>query len=396
MVVKKSFRTLTAFATAFLLSLAVWSVVAAQESTPESTPEATVSERPFLGVRLENVDDTVVIRAVVADSAAAEAGLQEEDVLTAVNGTDVASASEVADLISGLNPGDIVTIDYTRDGESSSVDVTLGVTTAEAGAVRGLPRGERGLRGLMGIGINYNAEDQTLEITELSEDNPLYAAGLRAGDTITAINGEPIELSTLPELLAGSDGTVTLTVDRDGETLDIDVTLSDFGPFGMALPFDFGNRGRGNGRGDGLPFDFNGMPFGMFSNQSWLGVTFVNLDEETAAEHEVDQTEGALITEIMPGSPAETAGLQANDVVTAVNGEPVNEEWTLRDRLAAYEPDDTVTLDVLRDGESQQIEVTLGQPQTAADMMPFFNFGDLGSQLPDNHPPITSDGQPNI
>ena len=394
---KKSFRALTVLASALLLIVAVWSVAAAQEATPESTPETTVTERPFLGVRLEDVDDTVVIREVVAGSAADDAGLQVDDVITAVNGTAVTSGSEVSDLISALAPGDTVTIDYTRDDESASVDVTLGAATAQAGVERGFPRGERAMRGMMGIGIAYNAEDQTLEITELSEDNPLYAAGLRAGDVISAINGEPLEMSSLPGILADSDGTLTLTVERDGETLDIDVSVSDFGPFGMGMPFDFGNGGR-SGRGNGLPFDFHGMPFGMFGHQSWLGVTFVPLDEETAAEHEVDQTEGALITEVASGSPAETAGLLANDVVTAVNGEPVNEEWTLRDRLAAYEPDDTVTLDVIRVGETQQIEVTLGQPELAADMMPFFNFdfGDLGSQLPENHPPITNDGQPNI
>ncbi|MBC7871267.1 MAG: PDZ domain-containing protein, partial [Chitinophagaceae bacterium] len=101
-----------------------------------------------------------------------------------------------------------------------------------------------------------------------------------------------------------------------------------------------------------------------------LGVAFVNLDETTAAEYNVDVTEGALITQVEAGSPAETAGLQENDIVTAVNGEVVDAEHTLADRIYAYEPEDVVTLDVLRAGETQQIEVTLGQGEQRSGLMP--------------------------
>src|SRR5690606_32840166 len=98
-----------------------------------------------------------------------------------------------------------------------------------------------------------------------------------------------------------------------------------------------------------LPFSFR-VPM-MAQPGVRLGVTIVNLNAETAAENEVDVTEGALIMDVEDESPAADAGLQTGDIITAVDGDLVDEERTLRDRLFAYEPDDTVTLTVLRDGE---------------------------------------------
>jgi S1-C subfamily serine protease len=93
-----------------------------------------------------------------------------------------------------------------------------------------------------------------------------------------------------------------------------------------------------------------------------------------------------LITEVVEGSPAAEAGLQVGDIVTAVDGDRVDFEHTLRDRLFAYEPGDTVTLDVLRDGETLQIQVTLGEPQMGG-FLPFPPlFGEPGPQQPMNPP----------
>jgi S1-C subfamily serine protease len=406
------FKALILLGAVLLLSFSLWGIAAAQDdpdATPESTPEAeveteTTSERAFLGVSLEEVDGDVVIREVVAGSAAEEAGLQVDDVITAVNGEEVSGVNDVADAVGALAPGDRVTIDYSRDDESFTVEVTLGSAPEEIDSTRGGDRGgrggregQRGQRGQRGfnllneLGISYNAEDQTWTIESLSENSPLYEAGLREGDVVTAINGEPADPASLIRLLMSGDEDLTLTVERDGEEQEIVISAEDLGLLGMGGMFNFGEGfDLPFGRGRGM------MPFQIFGGNGWLGITYLNLDEQVAEEQGVDATEGALVTEVNADSPAEEAGLQVNDVITAVNGEAVDEEHTLRDRLIAYEPDDTVTLDVLRDGETQQIEVTLGEPSGIAGMMPFFHFG----QIPDNMIPAAPERgtttEPNI
>ena len=189
------------------------------------------------------------------------------------------------------------------------------------------------------------------------------------GDIITAFDGEAYTPETLAEYLDSleDDAEVTLSVLREGDSEEISVPAEALREL-TRLSFDLG---RGSG-----PFRF-GMPgLALGAPQVYLGVTFVQLNEETAAEHGVDVTEGALIVEVDPDSPAASAGLQVDDIITAVDGDVVDEERTLRDRLFAYEPDDTVTLTVLRDGETIEIDVTLEQARASVfrgrSLMPFF------------------------
>ncbi|WP_322801694.1 S1C family serine protease [Thermoflexus sp.] len=98
------------------------------------------------------------------------------------------------------------------------------------------------------------------------------------------------------------------------------------------------------GRGPGTP-----APTRPPSGAPWLGVRVI---------HEAD---GARVLEVLPGSPAEEAGLRPSDRITAVNGELVNDRHPLPDLLRRYRPGDTVRLTVVRDGEERTVSVTLGR-----------------------------------
>ena len=63
---------------------------------------------------------------------------------------------------------------------------------------------------------------------------------------------------------------------------------------------------------------------------------------------------------IVADSPAADAGLKAEDIITAIDGQAIDREHPLDLVLLTHAPGDTVTLTVLRDGASQSIEVTLG------------------------------------
>jgi membrane-associated protease RseP (regulator of RpoE activity) len=68
----------------------------------------------------------VQVQAVAPGSAAADAGLQANDVITAVDGKAVTSPAELAKAVQSHDPGDQVTITYTRNGTSATVNVHLG------------------------------------------------------------------------------------------------------------------------------------------------------------------------------------------------------------------------------------------------------------------------------
>jgi 2-alkenal reductase len=70
---------------------------------------------------------------------------------------------------------------------------------------------------------------------------------------------------------------------------------------------------------------------------------------------------GVLVQNVLPGTPAHTAGLRPGDVIIAVNDTTIDEEHPLINVLLDYQPGDTVRLTVLRDGRRLQMQVTLAE-----------------------------------
>jgi putative serine protease PepD len=87
---------------------------------------------------------------------------------------------------------------------------------------------------------------------------------------------------------------------------------------------------------------------------AYLGVS---LEDDGAAE----------LMSVRGGSPAARAGLQPQDVVTAVNGNSIDTGDELRDAIDARKPGDRITLTIERSGEERTVQVTLGQRPATAD-----------------------------
>ncbi|MFR1639663.1 MAG: S1C family serine protease [Eggerthellaceae bacterium] len=80
------------------------------------------------------VDSGAYIAAVNSGSGAAEAGLQEGDIITKFDGNNVESASDLMLDVRSKNPGDKVTLEVNRNGETKQVEVTLGSDESAQGA----------------------------------------------------------------------------------------------------------------------------------------------------------------------------------------------------------------------------------------------------------------------
>ena len=92
-----------------------------------------------------------------------------------------------------------------------------------------------------------------------------------------------------------------------------------------------------------------------------LGVTIQPLTADLSESLGLKQTEGAVVSSVAPGSPAERAGVKRGDVITAFNGQTVHDTNTLRNRVADATPGSSGTLTVIRDGAERQLHVELGE-----------------------------------
>jgi len=111
---------------------------------------------------------------------------------------------------------------------------------------------------------------------------------------------------------------------------------------------------------------------GKFS-RPYLGVRYIPLTADVANEYDLKVQNGAYIApssdpttapSIVPGSPAESAGLQERDIITELDGTKIDSSHSLTSLLDQHQPGDKVTLTIIRDGDSKQVDVTLGAAPT--------------------------------
>jgi S1-C subfamily serine protease len=94
-------------------------------------------------------------------------------------------------------------------------------------------------------------------------------------------------------------------------------------------------------------------------NPGYLGISGGDVPPEAAEAFDV--TQGAAVDEVVPGSPADDAGLQPGDIVTELDGEEIESFAGLRSRILLHQPGDEVTITYERDGQREQATVTLGE-----------------------------------
>jgi serine protease Do len=95
--------------------------------------------------------------------------------------------------------------------------------------------------------------------------------------------------------------------------------------------------------------------------RGYLGVTIQNLNPDLAKAFGLNQGGGALVGDVSPGSPGAKAGLQRGDVILQLNGAPVSSSNDLSLKISQMAPGSVAHLQVDRNGQKQDINVTLGE-----------------------------------
>jgi len=93
----------------------------------------------------------------------------------------------------------------------------------------------------------------------------------------------------------------------------------------------------------------------------WLGISAFTVDAQVAAFYNLTVNSGVLITDVTTGSPADKAGLQPGDVITAVNGQTETDAGVLMTYINSLKVGQQITITVQRGSSQQTVTATLGQ-----------------------------------
>jgi S1-C subfamily serine protease len=89
-----------------------------------------------------------------------------------------------------------------------------------------------------------------------------------------------------------------------------------------------------------------------------LGISMGTVDKKFADEMKLSSVTGVYINEVLKGSAAEEAGLAKNDVIIAIDGQPVKDASSVQAKVNDYHPGDKATIKYIRDGKEKTTQVT--------------------------------------
>lgn len=198
--------------------------------------------------------------------------------------------------------------------------------------------------------------------------------GLEVGDWVIAV-GNPFGLGgTVTAGIVSAEGR-DISASSYGDFLQIDAPINrgnsggpTFDKHGQVIGINtaiIGPNGGNVGIGFAIPSDAAKSIVAQLIaegqiTRGWLGVSLQPLDEIVRDALGVAANEGVLVASVVEGSPAESAGLQRGDVVVGVNGKPVDGAQDLSRRIGNTAPGTQVSLDLMRKGQAESVEVPLG------------------------------------
>ncbi len=134
----------------------------------------------------------------------------------------------------------------------------------------------------------------------------------------------------------------------------------------------FSRSGGSNGIGFAIPAEMVRRVVDAAVNDGrivrpWLGLKGQAVTADIARSLDLARPVGVIVTDIFPAGPAEAAGLQRGDLITAIDGREVFDERGLKFLAATLSPGEAVTLDVRRSGNSRRVELMLASPPGATE-----------------------------
>ncbi|MGZ8174238.1 MULTISPECIES: DegQ family serine endoprotease [Methylobacter] len=101
----------------------------------------------------------------------------------------------------------------------------------------------------------------------------------------------------------------------------------------------------------------------------WLGVQIQDVTRELAESFGMKKPQGALVSKVLPDSPAEKAGLQIGDIITEFNGQQIETSGDLPPMVGITPINDKATLKIIRQGETKSLDFKVGLLPDEADKL---------------------------
>lgn len=267
------------------------------------------------------IGETVTTGIVSAKSRRPGLGLDYEDFVqtdAAINpGNSGGALVDVEGRLVGIN-----TAILSRNGGFQGVGLAV-PSNLVSQVANGLVKHGKVVRGYLGVGaqdltpalaetLGLKAQRGAL-VSDVQPNTPAAQSGLKSGDVITAVNGQPIEDANKLTFNVGAVAPNTkleLDVLRDGQKEKITITTAE-------RPDNIARAGRG-GRGSS-PEDLARNDEGVLN-----GVSVDDIAPQMRSQLNLPaRLKGAVITNVQPGSAAAKAGLRSGDVILEINKQPV-------------------------------------------------------------------------
>lgn len=253
----------------------------------------------------------------------------------------------------------------------------LGVPGEDGDGESWTPPGIDQDRGYLGVFLReVNSEDvqklglpaeKGVYLTGIAEGSPAEEAGLKKDDVIIEYQSLPVISVRQFQRLVGETPpgrTVDLGIYRGRRVQSLSVKIGSGDPFRSAprafrLPPPSGDGSLTITIPERITEGLRDYVPGFFRRGPVLGIEGAAMTSQMAEFMGVSEEEGVLVTSVMKDSPAESAGLKAGDLITAVNGKTVRGPGDLRAALK----EGSSTLDLVRNRKKISLEVDIASPR---------------------------------
>ena len=280
-----------------------------------------------LGVTVYEDERKLIVEKVEAGFTGSVAGLEENDVITSVNGADVSTITAIEEALGKIHAGDTFQLGFRRGDKATTLEI-IGSDGPEGAKVvaRKLDQKKPGV-----LGVSVVLGTAGVEVESLSTGGAAAAGGVKKGDIVKKVNGESVnDIAHLRGLLSklSAGDKIALVLARGGESVELqDVTLQAMGPPAPGITVVEKPAPKRKGK------------LGFMASQA--------------------EGPSLVVKTVDPGSPAEKGALQVADVILSVNGKEVKSFSDLESVLKPTAAGDVLAMRVKRGADEADLTITL-------------------------------------